>query len=102
MAFYSKIRSTKLFRYLADIFIDRAKKVRNPAFHQAPASIRVYNDSRFRYSKRINFDVACQMDFRLYPVDKQVCEIKFESFGYTSQDMTLQWIDGMLIVKALN
>ena len=88
-------------RYLADIFIDRAKKVRNPTFHQAPASIRVYNDSRFRYSKRINFDVACQMDFRLYPVDKQVCEIKFESFGYTSQDMTLQWIDGMLNVKAL-
>ena len=42
------------------------------------------------------------MDFRLYPVDKQVCEIKFESFGYTSQDMTLQWIDGMLNVKALN
>ena len=42
------------------------------------------------------------MDFRLYPVDKQVCEIKFEGFGYTSQDMTLQWIDGMLNVKALN
>ena len=77
-----------------DIFIDRAKDVRGPTYFKTPASIRVYNDSRLRFSKRINFDVACPMDFHLYPVDKQSCEIKFESFGYTTRDLNLKWIDG--------
>ena len=90
--FYTK---PSIFHYFTDIFIDRAKGVRNPTFHQPPASIRVYNDSRLRYSKRINFDVACQMDFHLYPVDKQSCEIKFESFGHTTQDLSLKWIEGV-------
>ena len=79
---------------LTDIFIDRAKAVRGPTYFKTPASIRVYNDSRLRFSKRINFDVACPMDFHLYPVDKQRCEIKFESFGRTSKELNLKWIDG--------
>ena len=36
---------------------------------------------------RINFDVACNMDFRRYPVDAQYCEIKFESFGFQSNQV---------------
>ena len=32
------------------------------------------------------------MDFHRYPVDKQTCEIKFESFGYTSKQMTFTWL----------
>jgi hypothetical protein len=36
---------------------------------------------------RINFDVACNMDFRRYPVDVQYCEIKFESFGFQSNQV---------------
>ncbi len=40
-----------------------------------------------RYSARVNFDVACNMDFRAYPGDRQVCEVKFESFGYTDKQL---------------
>ena len=40
-----------------------------------------------RYSSRVNYDVACAMDFHRYPVDEQICEIKFESFGYTSKQV---------------
>ena len=43
-----------------------------------------------RYSSRVNYDVACAMDFHRYPVDEQTCEIKFESFGYTSQQVCSQ------------
>ena len=41
-----------------------------------------------RYSSRVNYDVACAMDFHRYPVDDQTCEIKFESFGYTSKQVS--------------
>ncbi len=44
-----------------------------------------------RYAARVNFDVACNMDFRAYPGDRQVCEVKFESFGYTSRQLSFAW-----------
>ena len=31
---------------------------------------------------RINYDVACPMNFRKYPYDTQVCRIKYESCKY--------------------
>ena len=39
---------------------------------------------------RLNFDVACNMDFHMYPVDIQTCFVKFESFDlHTSQ--VVEW-----------
>ena len=32
------------------------------------------------------------MDFHKYPVDKQVCEIKYESFGHSSDQLSLTWL----------
>ena len=58
-----------------------------------PAYIRVYRDSHIRYSSRINYDVACAMDFHRYPNDEQVCDVKFESFGHTSDYLRLNWMN---------
>ena len=56
--------------------------LRTPKFDDAPQSVKVYEDSIVRFSKRVNFDVGCQMNFTNYPVDNQTCEVKFESFSY--------------------
>ena len=55
---------------------------RKPEFDDAPESIRVYNNSMVRFSKRVNFDIGCNMDFTYYPVDLQKCDVRLESFGY--------------------
>ena len=73
------------------MFIDGAKRIDSPAYYQRPAYIRVYKGSQIRYSSRINFDVACQLDFHYYPNDEQTCAIKFESFGHTTEYMRLSW-----------
>ena len=73
--------------WIPDIFLDRAQEIRVPTYFTKPASLRVYNDSTLRYSSRINFDVACTMDFHRFPVDEQLCEIDFESFGHTSDQV---------------
>jgi len=78
--------------WIPDVFIDQAKSLRSPTFLVKPATIRVYPDGTIRYSSRVNYDVACAMDFHRYPVDEQTCEIKFESFGYTSQQMEFAWL----------
>jgi len=79
--------------WMPDVFIDQAKALRVPTFYTKPASLRVYNDSTIRYSSRINYDVACNMDFHRFPVDEQYCEVKFESFGFTNKQIQLKWLD---------
>ena len=80
--------------WIPDIFIDQAKEMRIPTYFTRPASIRIYNDSKIRYATRVNFDVACKMEFQNYPLDKQICEIKLESFGYTNKQMKFRWLEG--------
>jgi len=79
--------------WIPDIFIDQAKKLRNPTVEVVPASIRIYPDGMVRYSTRVNYDVACNMDFHNYPVDKQLCEVKYESFSYTSDQVEFRWLE---------
>eukprot|EP00095_Tigriopus_kingsejongensis_P009947 maker-scaffold981_size73921-snap-gene-0.17 protein:Tk09947 transcript:maker-scaffold981_size73921-snap-gene-0.17-mRNA-1 annotation:"glycine receptor subunit alpha-4-like isoform x8" len=87
--------------WIPDIFIDQAKELRVPTYYVRPSSIRVYNDSRIRFATRVNFDVACGMDFHKYPHDQQLCEIKFESFGYTNEQMKYVWLEGGIRVLSL-
>ena len=51
-------------------------------------------NSTVRYTSRINYDVACQMDFHAYPGDRQTCDIKLESFGFTADQIQFDWADG--------
>ena len=78
--------------WMPDVFIDQAKALRVPTFYTKPASLRVYNDSTIGYSSRINYDVACNMDFRRFPVDEQYCEVKFESFGFSNKQVMCAYI----------
>ena len=80
--------------WIPDIFIDRSKVIRDPAFYTKPASLRVYDDQTLRYSSRVNFEAACIMDFHEFPVDEQICEINLESFGHTNEQLTFQWVNG--------
>ena len=80
--------------WVPDVFIDQSKNVRVPTYYMKPASLRIYEDQTLRYSSRINFDVACSMDFHNFPVDEQLCEINFESFGHTSNQLKFRWVNG--------
>ena len=40
---------------------------------------------------RINYDVACNMDFHRFPVDEQYCEVKFESFGFSNRQVRAEF-----------
>eukprot|EP00095_Tigriopus_kingsejongensis_P012268 maker-scaffold394_size185225-snap-gene-0.24 protein:Tk12268 transcript:maker-scaffold394_size185225-snap-gene-0.24-mRNA-1 annotation:"glycine receptor subunit alpha-2" len=77
--------------WIPDIFVDQVKALRSPTVEIRPATLRIHPDGKMRYSSRINYDVACNMDFRRYPIDEQICEIKFESFGFTSDQIQFRW-----------
>ena len=77
--------------WMPDIFIDQAIKLRTPTYYTKPASLRIYQSRMLRFSKRINFDVACNMNFHRFPVDQQDCVIRFESFDFTRKHMEISW-----------
>jgi hypothetical protein len=76
---------------MPDMFIDQAKAIRKPKYLIEPASIRLYKDSTIRYSRRMNYDVACSMSFRKFPFDNQTCRIIFHSFSHTTDEYQLTW-----------
>ena len=58
--------------WFPDVFIDKAKDLRVPVYKIPPEYLRMYPDSRMLYSARVNYDIACPMEFDNYPVDTQV------------------------------
>ena len=49
--------------WMPDIFIDKTRSIRKPAYFTQAAYLRLYNNSLIKYSARFNFDVGCSMDF---------------------------------------
>jgi len=78
--------------WLPDLFVDEAITVRHPFYKIPTESVYVYEDRSIRFSKRINFDSICVMDFQKYPVDKQYCPIKFESYGNLEQQIFFEFV----------
>lgn len=44
----------------------------------------VYRNKTVRYSARMHAIVACQMEFRHYPMDIQICPLYIESCKYNN------------------
>ena len=44
----------------------------------------------------MNFDVACPMNFHKFPWDEQICKVKFESFSYSKEQLTMKWMNETL------
>mgnify|MGYP003899990887 CR=1 FL=1 len=44
---------------------------RVPVYRIAPTYLRVFSDGKMQYSARVNYDVACPMNFVNYPADTQ-------------------------------
>ena len=40
---------------------------------------------------RVNYEVACAMDFHYYPHDIQECLVRYESFSYQSDELEFSW-----------
>lgn len=90
---YKILRKDKIDKiWVPDLFVDQAVEVRNPAYKIPMESLRLYEDSSMKFSKRINFDAACRMDFRKFPVDTQKCIVRLESFSYTKEDLVVNWL----------
>ncbi|CAH3105443.1 unnamed protein product, partial [Porites lobata] len=50
-------------------------------------------DGRITYSHRKSLRLYCPMDLRKFPMDKQICEMEFESYSYDVGDVFYSWLN---------
>eukprot|EP00063_Salmo_salar_P093687 XP_014068522.1 PREDICTED: gamma-aminobutyric acid receptor subunit pi-like [Salmo salar] len=63
--------------------------------------IRIFSNGTVLYALRITATIACNMDLTKYPMDRQVCTLQLESWGYNLQDVIFYWTRGNDSVKGL-
>ncbi|XP_029917179.1 gamma-aminobutyric acid receptor subunit pi [Myripristis murdjan] len=64
--------------------------------------IRIFSNGTVLYALRITATIACNMDLTKYPMDKQVCTLQLESWGYNLQDVVFYWTRGNDSVRGLD
>ncbi|XP_037034468.1 gamma-aminobutyric acid receptor subunit beta isoform X9 [Bradysia coprophila] len=67
-------------------------------FHIATTSnefIRVHHSGSITRSMRLTITASCPMNLQYFPMDRQLCHIEIESFGYTMRDIRYFWRDGL-------
>uniref|UniRef100_T1E1T2 Gamma-aminobutyric acid receptor subunit beta n=1 Tax=Cupiennius salei TaxID=6928 RepID=T1E1T2_CUPSA len=65
--------------------------------------VRIYPDGHVLYSTRVSLELFCPMNLKNYPMDKQECDIKAASYGYTTNDIVFEWkpMDPVQLAKKL-
>ncbi|XP_059534435.1 gamma-aminobutyric acid receptor subunit theta [Myotis daubentonii] len=51
----------------------------------------LHPDGTVHYGIRLTTTAACSMNLQKYPLDKQICKLEVESYGYTVEDIMLYW-----------
>ena len=49
--------------------------------------LQIKSKGRVFVSMRVSLTLACQMDFKYYPFDWQICPLEMGSFGYSKRDV---------------
>ncbi|XP_043680291.1 gamma-aminobutyric acid receptor subunit beta isoform X3 [Vespula pensylvanica] len=74
-------------------------------FHIATTSnefIRIHHSGSITRSIRLTITASCPMNLQYFPMDRQLCHIEIESFGYTMRDIRYKWNAGLLSVGISN
>ncbi|XP_021944512.2 glutamate-gated chloride channel isoform X2 [Folsomia candida] len=77
--------------WMPDIFFSNEKEGRLHELMIPNLFTRVFPDGQVMQSYRITLLLSCPMNLRAYPLDVQKCPIQMASYGWTTQDIVLQW-----------
>ncbi|XP_070558024.1 glycine receptor subunit alpha-1-like [Ptychodera flava] len=77
--------------------------VKDGALHEVTITnkhIRIHPNGHVLYDLRVSLTLICHLFLHRFPMDKQTCGIKLESFGYTTRDMQLFWDENVTVLLA--
>lgn len=53
--------------------------------------VRVFPDGRIMHSLRLTMTLACPMNLKNYPFDRQICSVVLGSYAHTTEDIIYKW-----------
>lgn len=80
--------------WLPDTFFPNDKSAYLHDVTEKNKMIRLSGNGDILYAMRFTSTLACMMDLRRYPLDRQNCTVEVESYGYTQADVIMRWRHG--------
>ncbi|XP_022240284.1 glycine receptor subunit alpha-2-like isoform X2 [Limulus polyphemus] len=84
------------FFWIPDTYVVNAKRVNRPSKALSTEVLKVkINDTgecQLEYSVKLAAVIGCQMEFKHYPVDIQVCPFILRSYSYPYNDVEYKWV----------
>ncbi|CAF2487384.1 unnamed protein product [Rotaria sp. Silwood2] len=88
--------------WLPDTFFPNDKSAYLHDVTEKNKMIRLNGNGEILYGMRFTSTLACMMDLRRYPLDRQNCTVEVESYGYTQADVIMRWKNGRASVLDLD
>jgi len=74
-----------------DSFFKNAKSVTFQTMTIPNHYIWLYQDKSILYMVKLTLVLSCAMNFKNYPHDTQICNLKIESISHTTDDLIFEW-----------
>ncbi|CAG5120049.1 unnamed protein product, partial [Candidula unifasciata] len=88
--------------WVPDIFFPNEKKGSFHVIMTQNQMMRLYKGGTMLYISRLSVTLSCPMDLINYPFDKQTCHLLIMSFGYSDDDIILEWTNATEPVGGLD
>ncbi|XP_011305252.1 glutamate-gated chloride channel isoform X2 [Fopius arisanus] len=90
--------------WMPDLFFSNEKEGHFHNIIMPNVYIRIFPNGSVLYSIRISLTLACPMNLKLYPLDRQICSLRMASYGWTTDDLVFLWKEGdpVQVVKNLH
>ncbi|KAK2704828.1 glutamate-gated chloride channel-like isoform X3 [Artemia franciscana] len=80
--------------WMPDLFFSNEKEGHFHNIIMPNLYVRIFPDGGVLYSIRLSLTLACPMNLKLYPLDRQKCMLSMVSYGWTTDDLVFLWRDG--------
>ncbi|XP_064637586.1 glycine receptor subunit alpha-4-like isoform X2 [Lineus longissimus] len=77
--------------WVPDTFFSNEKKANSHQITVPNKLLRIHPNGDVLYSQRLSLTLSCNMDLHYFPMDKQKCQIKTETYGYTMNELVFAW-----------
>ncbi|XP_076062287.1 glutamate-gated chloride channel-like isoform X2 [Oratosquilla oratoria] len=90
--------------WMPDLFFKNEKEGHFHKIVLPNVYVRIFPDGGVLYSIRISLALSCPMDLKLFPLDRQQCQLLMASYGWTTEDLVFLWksVDPVQVTKNLH
>ncbi|CAG2180916.1 unnamed protein product, partial [Oppiella nova] len=90
--------------WIPDTLIANSRQIthHNSAGSRPNTLLSITSDGLVFYSTRLIIVANCPMDLSYFPMDRQLCRLRFESFSYNSKQIQYKWLDGVTLASRIS